>query len=210
MKQPFWKLKHDFLCMKIINMLYENRCASQIYNEIRSLMDFTTLENIRKYDILEERGWITTKNGNHVFIDDGSSSGGNSPAEKKVTEIRRNIIQNQKIAIVPRQAIHRQGTKMYYDRQAKLKALNQYGPPYLTISDAEVLELVNKYKGKGTICLNANLQWDNKETVVTNNKIVGVCVNNLTGKSVTTSVFTIHYSQKGFHVVPDYPSKKKG
>ena len=209
MKQPFWKLKHDFLCMKIINMLYENRCASQIYNEIRSLMDFTTLENIEKYDILEERGWIT-KNGKHIFIDDGSSSGGNSPAEKKVAEIRKNIIQNQKIAIVPRQDIHRQGTKMYYDRKAALAAKNQYGPAYLTISDTEILELVNKYKGKGTIWLDKNLQWNNQELIVTNNKIVGVCVNNLTGKSVATSVFKIHYSQQGFHIVPDYPSKKKG
>lgn len=172
-------------------------------------MDFTTLENIEKYDILEERGWIT-KNGKHIFIDDGSSSGGNSPAEKKVAEIRKNIIQNQKIAIVPRQDIHRQGTKMYYDRKAALAAKNQYGPAYLTISDTEILELVNKYKGKGTIWLDKNLQWNNQELIVTNNKIVGVCVNNLTGKSVATSVFKIHYSQQGFHIVPDYPSKKKG
>lgn len=190
-------------------MLYENQSPVQIYNEIRSLMDFTTLENIEKYDILEERGWIT-KNGKHIFIDDGSSSGGNSPAEKKVTEIRKNIIQNQKIAIVPRQDVHRQGTKMYYDRQAALASKNQYGPAYLTISNQEILELVNKYKGKGTIRLDENLQWDNQELIVTNNKIVGVCVNNLTGKSVTTSVFKIHYSQKGIHIVPDYPSKKKG
>ena len=31
----------------------------------------------------------------------------------------------------------------------------------------------------------------------------------LTGKTVETTVFKIHYSQNGIHIVPDYPSKKK-
>lgn len=208
MKQPFWKVKHDFLCLKIIGMLYNEKYSiSDIHREIRALMDFTTLENIEKYDIIETRGWIT-KNGKHIFIDDGSSSGGNSPEEKKVAEIRKNIIQSQKIAIAPRQAIHRKGTKEYNDRQSDLTSKGQYGPAYLTISNAEVLELVNKYRGKGIIRLDRNLQWDNQELIVTSNKIVGICVNNLNGKEVETSVFKIHYSKKGIHIVPDYPSKK--
>ena len=74
--KPFWIQKHDFLCLKIIGMLYENRSQYEIYNEIRALMDFTTLDNIQKCDILESRGWIT-KNGRHIYIgDDGNGAGG--------------------------------------------------------------------------------------------------------------------------------------
>ena len=74
--KPFWIQKHDFLCLKIIGMLYENRSKYEIYNEIRALMDFTTLDNIQKSDILESRGWIT-KNGRHIYIgDDGNGAGG--------------------------------------------------------------------------------------------------------------------------------------
>ena len=90
-----------------------------------------------------------------------------------------------------------------------LKSQNKYGPPYVTISDSEILELVNTFKGKGEIKLTKNGSWDNKETIITNNKIVGIVVNDLTGKSVETSVFKIHYSKEGIHIVPDYPSKKK-
>ena len=82
MKQPFWKLKHDFLCLKIIAMLYDENCTkSRIYNEIRSLMDFTNLENIRKYDIIEKRyndGSHYTKDEHGRFTGSTSSGGGSS------------------------------------------------------------------------------------------------------------------------------------
>lgn len=42
-----------------------------------------------------------------------------------------------------------------------------------------------------------------------NDKIVGVVVNNMNGKSAETSVFKIHYAKKEFHIVLDYPSKKE-
>ena len=56
---------------------------------------------------------------------------------------------------------------------------------------------------------NRNGKWDNKETIVTNEQIVGVVVNNINGKSVPTSVFKIHYAKDGIHIVPYYPSKKR-
>lgn len=37
----------------------------------------------------------------------------------------------------------------------------------------------------------------------------GVAVNDMTGKEAETTVFKIHYSKNGIHIVPDYPSKKK-
>ena len=49
-----------------------------------------------------------------------------------------------------------------------------------------------------------------KETIIDNDEIVGFVVNNLNGKTVPTSVFRIYYADQGIHIVPDYPSKKRG
>ena len=124
--------------------------------------------------------------------------------------IRKNVIPKQNIEkIVDRQQIHRVGTKMYEQRKTNLKNKGQYGPSYLTISDEEVLELVKTYSGKGEIKYDRKGQWIQQETIVTNDKLVGVVFNNQTGKSVATSVFKIHYGKDGVHIVPDYPSKKR-
>lgn len=125
-------------------------------------------------------------------------------------EIREKIIPKQNIEkVVKRQEIHRENSKMYEQRKEQLHNDGQYGPSYVTISDDDILRLVKKYSGKGEIKYSRNGKWDNKETVVTNEEIVGVVVNNMSGKSVPTSVFKIHYSDEGIHIVPDYPSKKR-
>ncbi|WP_294481555.1 polymorphic toxin type 50 domain-containing protein [uncultured Ruminococcus sp.] len=105
----------------------------------------------------------------------------------KEDDIRNNVIPNMKTdKLAPRQDIHRQGTKMYERRQAELKAKGQIK--------------ISKKTG----------EWDNEETILTNDTIVGIAINNLNEKSAETSVFRIHYSNKGVHIVPDYPSKKRG
>ncbi len=71
------------------------------------------------------------------------------------------------------------------------------------------LPLVKIYSGKGEIKYDRKGQWIQQETIVTNDKLVGVVFNNQTGKSVATSVFKIHYGKDGVHIVPDYPSKKR-
>lgn len=124
--------------------------------------------------------------------------------------IREEIIPNCNIdSITNDQEVHRQGTRRYEERKAMLEAKGQYGPSYLTISDYEVLELVRKYSGKGEVNVDRSGKWNNKETVVTNDRIIGVVVNNMNGKSAETSVFKIHYAKKGVHIVPDYPSKRR-
>lgn len=133
-------------------------------------------------------------------------------AEDDATQkyIRENIIPKQNIEdIVERQQIHRVGSQLYEQRKINLQRKGQYGPSYLVISDEEIRELVKKYSGKGKIVYNRNGEWDSKETIVTNDKIVGVVVNNLNGNYAETSVFKIHYAKDGIHIVPDYPSKKR-
>ena len=138
-----------------------------------------------------------------------------NPAKSRIIEaeerVRNEVIPQLKTdTIVPRQAVHRQGTKMYEQRKAALAEKGQYGPAYVTISDEEILQLVNKYKGTGIIKINPHkLTWNNQETIIGNDRIIGICVNNRNGISIETSVFKIHYSKKGIHIVPDYPSKKK-
>lgn len=124
--------------------------------------------------------------------------------------IRKNIIPKQNVeTIVDRQQIHRIGTNMYEQRKVNLQNKEQYGPSYLTISDEEILELVEEYSGKGLIKYDRRGQWNQQEIIVTNDKVIGVVFNNKTGENVKTSVFKIHYGKNGIHIVPDYPSKKR-
>lgn len=135
-----------------------------------------------------------------------SQSGGIMSEE---TRIRIDVIPAMKTDfVVERQKIHRQGTKMYEDRKAALEKKGKYGPSYITISDEEILELVNRFKGTGKIKVK-NGKWNNQEVILTNETKVGFVVNDITGKSVETTVFKIHYGKDGVHIVPDYPSKKK-
>lgn len=103
---------------------------------------------------------------------------------------------------------HIQGTNEYNQYVQRLKELGQYGPSKITISSKEIDDLIKAYSGHGKINIK-NGKWDNKELILTNNKIVGIAVNNLTGKEAETTVFKIHYSNNGVHMVPDYPSKRK-
>ena len=145
--------------------------------------------------------------------DPGLTSGGDSGIieDKEIARIRDEVIPSMDTSTLsPRQAIHRQGTEEYKTRQARLVAKGEYGPSYLTISDAKALELANRYKGTGIIKLNKEGKWNGQEVITDNDEIVGVVVNNLTGVSAETTVFKIHYAEDGIHIVPDYPSKKKG
>lgn len=103
---------------------------------------------------------------------------------------------------------HVPGSHEYKQYQDKYKRQNQYGPSYLTINEEKAQELVNKYAGTGILTRRKDGSWANEEVITVYPHDIGVAVNNLNGKEVTTSVFKIKYGKKGTHVVPDYPSKK--
>ena len=77
----------------------------------------------------------------------------------------------------------------------------QSGKSYLTITEAEAQELVNKYAGTGEILRDANGKWRNQE-LIHGEKTIGFNVDNLTGEETATTDFKIHYSKKGTHIVP--------
>ncbi|WP_154520039.1 polymorphic toxin type 50 domain-containing protein [Velocimicrobium porci] len=70
------------------------------------------------------------------------------------------------------------------------------GRSYLSISLQKVQELVNKYAGTGELKRDNKGNWSNKEFVVTD-KIVGVCIDPITGKERPTTRFSIHYFKRG-------------
>ena len=105
-----------------------------------------------------------------------------------------------------RQNKHIPGTNEYATKQENQKVK----PSYLTISDEEIKKIVDQYSQKGINAYDSKGQWREEELILTNDKIIGVVVNNFTGKEQETSVFKIKYSKRyGYHIVPDYMSKKE-
>lgn len=105
-----------------------------------------------------------------------------------------------------RQNKHIPGTNEYATKQENQKVK----PSYLTISEEEIKKIVDQYSQKGINTYNSKGKWREEELILTNDKIIGVVVNNFTGKEQETSVFKIKYSKRyGYHIVPDYMSKKE-
>ena len=124
-------------------------------------------------------------------------------------EIRSRILSNEfpKSIRIGQQRKHQKGTHEYKQYVKIFKEKGEYGPSRITISNNEIEQMIYKYAGTGKIRIK-NGKWLNYEMITTNDKIVGVVVNNLTGEEVLTTTFKIHYSKNGVHIVPDYPSKK--
>ena len=107
-----------------------------------------------------------------------------------------------------RQNKHIQGTNEFKQYAANLQKRDKYGPPIITIDVEEVSSLVQQYHGTGILLKDKNGRWRGIERITIHKKNIGVAVNDLTGDEADTSVFTIRYSKEGFHIAPDYPSRK--
>lgn len=132
---------------------------------------------------------------------------------KRAVKLRRNPYKKPTTTLQidnEAQSAHTEGSDRYNMRYKKARAKGLYGPSVANISVEKAQELVDKYHGSGKIKLNRNGEYMPWEVITDNDEIVGEVVNNITGKSVPTSVFKIHYSKSGTHIVPDYPSKKEG
>ena len=107
-----------------------------------------------------------------------------------------------------RQNKHIPGSQEYIQYAANLAKKGQYGPSRLTIGMDTVEQLVQQYHGTGILLKDKNGKWRGIERITIHPSKVGVAVNNITGAEADTTVFTIRYSKDGFHIVPDYPSRK--
>ena len=137
-----------------------------------------------------------------------------SKSKNDIIESKRSIIHLSKkedlsnyelTKIAPAQNKHVVGTNSYKN----LSETKEYPPSYLTIPQHKISELVTEYAGKGINIYDSHGNWTHTEIIVTNDEEIGVVVNNLDGETQETSVFKIHYSKKGVHIVPDYMNKKQ-
>lgn len=103
---------------------------------------------------------------------------------------------------------HILGTHEYEQYAANLAAKGEYGPSRLTIDGTAQEELVGRYHGTGILLRSDDGSWRGIERITVHPEVIGVAVNNRTGMEAETTTFTIRYSKKGLHIVPDYPSRK--
>ena len=101
--------------------------------------------------------------------------------------------------------VHGFSTKIHSGRQAKhIESSHNYieGRSKLTISESKAQELINKHAGSKLSRWNGN----HKE-IIDFGEVIGECYNSETGKWEETTWGTIHYSNKGTHLVPTRPNK---
>ncbi len=94
-------------------------------------------------------------------------------------------------------------TTVLIGKQGKhIKGHNNFiaGRSYLNASE-DVQALVDKFAGTGTILRDASGKWTHKEVVKADHRI-GFAVSQHDGSTAETSMFTIHYSRNGVHIVP--------
>lgn len=136
--------------------------------------------------------------------------------EKNIRAFRRDQPIRQKIGSEEyplnlhkgRQNKHIPGTHEYKQYVEKLSKKGEFGPSRLTIDEETIKALVEKYHGTGILLKKKDGSWRGVERITVHPDTVGVAVNNLTGAEADTMVFTIRYSKDGYHIVPDYPSRK--
>jgi hypothetical protein len=161
----------------------------------KALTGGNTDSQLRKY-ILKNQSELKTNSGNDII--------------KSVKDIihlgqKEDLLNYDLTKVAPAQDKHVVGTNSYKN----LSETKAYPPSYLTISNEKVKKLVEEYAGKGLNLYDSHGNWTHTEIVVTNNEIIGFVINNLNGETQETSVFKIHYSKKGVHIVPDYMKKKQ-
>lgn len=107
-----------------------------------------------------------------------------------------------------RQNKHISGSHEYIQYAANLAKKHEFGPSRLTIEMDAVEQLVQQYHATGILLKDKNGNWRGIERITVHPDKIGVAVNNITGAEADTTVFTIRYSKDGYHIVPDYPSRK--
>ena len=97
------------------------------------------------------------------------------------------------------------------EKQARhIKGSDGYTPgrSYVTVSNDELQDIVEKYAGTGEIQRSARGVFMWKEIVTLDNPI-GVSINPETLEEIPTNRIYIHYSKTGSHVVPTARGMKK-
>lgn len=150
----------------------------------------------KEREVLEQRAERLTNGGESGIIEERKLIEAESPYKNPKTPLALDHEAQSK---------HIKGGKRYVEYMQN----HEYEPSMLTISEEEAQELINQYHGTGILKQNKNGNLLPSEIIIDNDKIIGYAVNNLNGKTVETTGFKIHYSEKGTHIVPVYENQKQ-
>ena len=150
----------------------------------------------KEREVLEQRAERLTNGGESGIIEERKLIEAESPYKNPKTPLALD---------------HEAQSKHIKDRKRYVEYMqnHEYEPSMLTISEEEAQELINQYHGTGILKQNKNGNLLPSEIIIDNDKIIGYAVNNLNGKTVETTGFKIHYSEKGTHIVPVYENQKQ-
>lgn len=148
------------------------------------------------------------KKANSMY--DTGNAEGNIEAYKRDVPIRKKIgTEELPLSLHEgRQNKHIPGTNEYNQYVQRLKEAGKHGPSRITVDVDTVKGLVDRYHGSGVLIFDKDGRWKQKERITVHPYNIGITVNEETGEEKETSVFTIHYSKNGYHIVPDYPDRK--
>ena len=161
----------------------------------------------------ELRGWIT-KGGKHILIGEEGSSGGGGSTKKSVDKSGKSDIINFEENKKELESAIDDGkvkTKLDKDSQAKHKygsaeykkrIANGEFPSYTELSNMEVQKLINSYSRKGKVHKGKDGQF---REVIECDSNFGMFGDRKTRTYIPTHRGTIHYSNKGTHLVPAAP-----
>ncbi len=82
------------------------------------------------------------------------------------------------------------------------------GRSYITVSNAELQDIVNRYAGTGEIVRSNKGKFMNRE-IITVDREIGISIDPQTQEETPTNRAYIHYSKSGTHVVPTAREKTK-
>lgn len=82
------------------------------------------------------------------------------------------------------------------------------GRSYITVSNAELQDIVSRYAGTGEIVRSSKGKFMNRE-IITVDREIGISIDPQTQEETPTNRAYIHYSKSGTHVVPTAREKTK-
>lgn len=131
----------------------------------------------------------------------------NAKGQAAAEELFRSMLENGEINETlhkGNQDKHIEGTNNYKQERAAGR-----NPSILT---ADPVKLFESYSRHGELDFNIKDKWTKKAyiyEVAASSDIIGVYINNFSKISEPTRVFSIHYSNKGYHIVPENPRWEK-
>jgi hypothetical protein len=122
--------------------------------------------------------------------------------ETSTEETRLKILNGEyKTNVTNQQRKHQEGTIEFEQQRLKMQRENPGSEPAVVNSDVDIQALVDKYKSTGYVYFDTSSKEYPRE-IIKHDSVIGRTWVISKKKYVDTSIFRIHYSSKGVHIVP--------